>query len=144
MVWPVPALVGEALKPTVCPIVGFVGENTNAAAGGVPPVPTATERLAVDDSPRSLTTVRLTLKEPSLVKTCVAAGPLAVPPSPKSQLYDVIVRSVVTHPPWKPASGQLPDPSNATVDPTDGVVGLKVNCAVGGAADNGLLNVDGP
>ncbi len=62
----VPPFDVAALNDTDCPIVGFVGENTKPAVGGVPPTPMGTDRLAVEDRPRSLTTVRLTLNDPSV------------------------------------------------------------------------------
>jgi len=72
------------------------------------------------------------------------ADPVPVVPSPKSQLKDVILRSVWTQPPVNPASGQLLEPSNATGLFAAGEVGVNVKFAVGPEGDGAVEKVDGP
>src|SRR5262249_37917531 len=93
---------------------------------------------------RSLTTVSVTLNEPTPLNTCEMAAPPPVVPSPKFQLNEVIVRSEVTQPPVKPASGQLMDPSNATGLFAAGAGGVHVKLAVGPEGEGAVTNVDGP
>ena len=76
----------DALKKTVSPEWGSVGEKTKFAepAGKVVEIVIWREVVAV--SPASLITLSVTAKVPPRVYRCVTGLPVALVPSPKSQV----------------------------------------------------------
>src|SRR6185369_9844515 len=86
---PVAAREASPLKNTVWPMTGVVCEVTNCAVGA-DDAPTVTDWTDVADKPRSLVTVRLTVKVPVVAYEFVTVLPDAVPPSPNAHAYDVI------------------------------------------------------
>ena len=119
---PVAAREASPLKNTVWPMTGVVCEATNCAVGA-DDAPTVTDWTDVAERPRSLVTVRLTLKVPVVAYECVTVLPDAVPPSPNVHAYDVIAEA-----PWP---GMLAEASNVERTFICTGVGEIVNDAVG-------------
>jgi len=110
------------LKNTVWPMTGVVCEATNVAVGAVD-ASTFTDWTDVAERPRSLVTVRLTVKVPVVEYEFVTVLPDAVPPSPNVHAYDVIAEA--------PGPGTLAEASNVERTFNCTGVGVIVNDAVG-------------